>query len=157
MNTGENEQGLRKVIDLTRMISITVLLLHSYYYCYAAFKEWRWITSLSDRLMMNIANTGLFSSFGKAKGIALAFLLISLLGIRGKRSEKVTIQSAVICFFRGSVIIFRSGSHLSAQFFYNHYRCRLYCHHCHRIHSHSHRWGIAHADYQSQSIQRYFQ
>ena len=26
MNTGENEQGLRKIIDLTRMISIVLLI-----------------------------------------------------------------------------------------------------------------------------------
>ena len=34
MQTGENEQGLRKILDLTRMISITLLILHFYYYCY---------------------------------------------------------------------------------------------------------------------------
>jgi len=41
INTGENEQGLRKIIDMTRMISIIVLLLHFYYYCYNAFAEWQ--------------------------------------------------------------------------------------------------------------------
>ena len=40
MNTGENEQGLRKIIDLTRMISICLLLLHFYFYCYESFSHW---------------------------------------------------------------------------------------------------------------------
>ena len=35
MNTGENEQGLRKIIDMTRLISIVLLALHFYYYCYS--------------------------------------------------------------------------------------------------------------------------
>jgi len=30
--TGENEQGLRKIIDLTRFASIFILLLHFYYF-----------------------------------------------------------------------------------------------------------------------------
>ena len=40
MHTGENEQGLRKILDLTRLISIAILLIHFYYYCYTAFKQW---------------------------------------------------------------------------------------------------------------------
>ena len=43
MNTGENEQGLQKVLDMTRLISIVMLVLHFYYYCYSAFDEWHLI------------------------------------------------------------------------------------------------------------------
>jgi hypothetical protein len=39
MNTGENEQGLRKIIDLTRMISTVVLLLHFYFYVTVHFQS----------------------------------------------------------------------------------------------------------------------
>jgi hypothetical protein len=34
-HTGENEQALRKILDMTRLISIVLLALHFYYYCYA--------------------------------------------------------------------------------------------------------------------------
>ena len=37
MQTGENEQALRKILDMTRLISIAILVLHFYYYCYTAF------------------------------------------------------------------------------------------------------------------------
>jgi YWFCY protein len=37
MQTGEDEKSLRKIMDMTRMMGIVVLLLHNYYYCYAAF------------------------------------------------------------------------------------------------------------------------
>jgi hypothetical protein len=67
MNTGENEQGLRKVIDLTRMISIMLLVLHCYFYCYAAFKQWNCTAPVADRILDNLAHTGLFTSFHKSK------------------------------------------------------------------------------------------
>jgi len=47
MNTGENEQGLQKVLDMTRLISIVLLILHFYYYCYQAFDEWQLTAALS--------------------------------------------------------------------------------------------------------------
>jgi hypothetical protein len=39
INTGENEQGLRSIIDLTRMISIVLLFLHFYFFCYNALRN----------------------------------------------------------------------------------------------------------------------
>jgi len=77
MNTGENEQELRKIIDMTRMISIIILLLHFYYYCYSAFEMWQLTSTLTSRLIQNVYATGLFSSFTKSKIIAFIFLLIS--------------------------------------------------------------------------------
>ena len=50
MNTGENEQGLRKILDMTRQISIVILALHFYYYCYRAFESWGLMSILTDRL-----------------------------------------------------------------------------------------------------------
>ena len=88
MHTGENEQGLRKILDLTRMISMTVLLLHFYYYCYGAFQQWEFRSDITDRLLQNIYNTGLFSNFHKSKLIALVILAISLFGARGRKDEK---------------------------------------------------------------------
>jgi len=89
MQTGENEQGLRKILDLTRMISIAILLIHFYYYCYGAFKAWQLRSDITDRLLQNIYKTGLFSSLNKSKLIALAMLIISLIGARGKKEEKI--------------------------------------------------------------------
>ncbi len=63
MHTGENEQGLKKVIDVTRMISIVVLLLHFYFYCYGAFKTWHLTATISDRILQNLSHTGLFKRF----------------------------------------------------------------------------------------------
>ena len=109
MNTGENEQGLRKVIDLTRMISIMLLLLHCYFYCYTAFKQWNCTASVGDRILGNLAHTGLFTSFHKSKWIAAAFLLLSLIGVKGRKSENMSYRKAFIYVFAGCIIYFISA------------------------------------------------
>ena len=58
-HTGENEQGLRKILDFTRFASTFILLLYFYYYCYAAFKHWQIKSILTDRLMTNLLHKGL--------------------------------------------------------------------------------------------------
>jgi hypothetical protein len=76
VQTGENQQALRKMLDITRLISITILALHFYYYCYAAFIEREFTAGLTDRLMSNIKATGLFNNYHKSKVFALGFLAI---------------------------------------------------------------------------------
>ena len=105
---GENEQGLRKILDLTRMISIAILLLHFYYYCYGAFKEWEIRSGITDRLLQNIYNTGLFSNFHKSKLIAIIILGISLFGARGRKDEKLGLNNALAYILAGMILYFIS-------------------------------------------------
>jgi hypothetical protein len=88
MDTGEDKQGLRKIIDLTRLISIAILTIHIYLICYQAFAAWGLTASLTDRLLGNIAKLGVFTGILKPKLAALGCLLISLLGAKGKKDEK---------------------------------------------------------------------
>jgi hypothetical protein len=101
MQTGENDQAMRKILDMTRLISIAVLLLHFYETCYGVFAGWHWVSALTDRLLANIVRTGLFSSFLKPKLIALAFLAIALIGVQGKKDEKQTPKSALLYLVTG--------------------------------------------------------
>ena len=71
MQTGENEQALRKIMDMTRLISIVILAIHFYYYCYTAFKEWHLVSEFTNTILGNIVKTGLLSSFLKSKLFAL--------------------------------------------------------------------------------------
>jgi len=108
MQTGENEQAMRKILDMTRLISIMILLIHFYYYCYAAFQEWGLSSALGDRLLGNIYRTGLFVNFHKSKLIALSFLFISLLGARGRKDEKLNHKTAFAYIITGLLIYFTS-------------------------------------------------
>lgn len=108
LQTGENEQALRKVLDMTRLISIIILILHFYYYCYSAFSHWGLVNEFSDRLLGNIHNSGIFKEFHRSKLISLAFLAISLLGARGRKDEKLNYKVAFAYILTGLLIYFVS-------------------------------------------------
>jgi len=108
MHTGENEQGLRKILDMTRLIGITLLILHFYYYCYAAFQQWQLTATITDKLIGNMQDTGLFGNFHRSKAIALGFLLISLLGAKGRKDERIRYKNAFVHIIAGLIIYFFS-------------------------------------------------
>src|ERR1700759_4204720 len=95
--TGENEMGLRKILDFTRLGSITILLLHFYYCCYGLFHLWGLTAEIGDRFLLNIAKTGLLKSQLIPKMLALVLLAISLLGSKGKKTEKGS-RNRIICY-----------------------------------------------------------
>ena len=95
MNTGENIEGLRKIIDLTRKISMGLLGLHLYVYCYPSFKGWGLAHEVSDRLLLRLMSTGLFKEYWISKGLALVLLVISLLGNKGKKDDKIKLSHAL--------------------------------------------------------------
>lgn len=90
--TGENENDLRKIMDMTRYAGIFILLLHFYFYCYTVFKAWGLTASITDRLLFNISQTGLFKHTYTSKFIALGLLAVSLLGSQGRKNEKLRWQ-----------------------------------------------------------------
>jgi hypothetical protein len=108
MQTGENEQALRKILDMTRLISYAILLIHFYYYCYTAFQQWGFVSRFSDKILGNIHHTGLFSYFHKSKIFTLVFLLISLLGAKGHKDEKLNHKTAIAYIITGVLIYFLS-------------------------------------------------
>src|SRR3546814_288030 len=108
MSTGENEQALRKILDMTRLMAIVVLGLHYYYYCYGAFDKWRLVSDLADRIQDNIFHTGLFDVFHRSKLIALGLLIVSLLGAKGKKDERISYKTAAAYLICGLVIYFGS-------------------------------------------------
>lgn len=105
-NTGENDQALRRILDMTRLISLALLGLHFYYFCYTAFVQWKLVSTFSDRILENIFKTGLFATFNRTKLIALAFLAISLLGAKGKKEEKLSTKTSLIYILIGVTIYF---------------------------------------------------
>lgn len=108
MNTGEDTQGLRKIIDFTRLISIFILSIHFYLCCYAAFKNWNLTTEITDRIIANIVKTGLFNNIANPKLAALLFLIISLIGIKGKKDEKIQVNAITAYLLTGLLLYFIS-------------------------------------------------
>lgn len=106
MQTGEDTQGLRKIIDFTRLISIFILSIHFYISCYAAFEHWGWTAEITSRIIINIGKTGLFTEMLKPKLAALLFLLISLAGVKGKKDEKINKRTITAYLITGLLSYF---------------------------------------------------
>ncbi|MHC0443103.1 conjugal transfer protein MobC [Flavobacterium sp. 3-210] len=109
MQTGENEQALRKILDMTRLMSIIILMLHFYYYLYGAFRLWELTGDFGDKILGPVYRTGLFKSFHNSKILALVLLVISLLGAKGRKEEKLQLKTAVYYVVPGLIIYFLSG------------------------------------------------
>jgi hypothetical protein len=108
MNTGENEQGLRSIIDLVRKASVVLLALHFIVFCYVAFKEWGLTHPVMEKILMSIGSSGIFRSPMITKLLALALLALSLVGARGKKDEKITPQQVVVYLSLGLLFYFSS-------------------------------------------------
>jgi hypothetical protein len=108
MHTGENIQGLRKIIDLTRLISLLILSIHFYINCYVAFQYWHWAAEITNRVILNISKTGLFTGILKPKLAALLLLLVSLIGAKGKKDEHIRKDTIAIYIGAGLLLYFIS-------------------------------------------------
>lgn len=110
-------EGLWKIIDLTRKISIVILLLHLYITCYSAFRAWQLTHAVTDKVLLNIARTGLFHNIWMAKIAAIVLLAISLVGEKGKKDEQLNWASPVRQMVIGLPLYFLSGLllHISAS------------------------------------------
>lgn len=120
MRTGENEQGLRKILDFTRLLSIAILIIHFYLSCYVTFKELGLSSEITDRVIRIISNIKIFESTVLSKSAALGLLLISLIGAKGRKDEKTDAKAWLICgilaiaLFFGSVLCFRLDLNIKA-------------------------------------------
>lgn len=110
MNTGENAEALRKIIDLIRKCSIMMLCLHFYIYCYAAFQLWGLTHRMVEQVMTNFGRTGIFGNFFYSKLWAIGLLLVSMIGTKGKKDEKLKLATALRWFISGLLIY--AASHL---------------------------------------------
>lgn len=109
LQTGENENAMRKIVDMTRFMAITILVIHFYYYLYQAFVLWDFAPPFTARLLGNIRNTGLFNSMLYSKLISLGLLFISLLGIKGRKDEKANHKTAIAYILTGFLLYFLSA------------------------------------------------
>ncbi len=121
MQTGENDQALRKILDMTRLISLVILAIHFYYYCYGAFYSLGLHSSFSDQILDNIVRTGLLNGFHKSKFFSLLFLTISLMGAKGRKDEKLSYKTAMAYIISGAFVYFSSGLLLSSGHIFSAY------------------------------------
>jgi hypothetical protein len=106
MSTGENDQGLRKIIDFTRMLSIAILLIHFYTICYPLFFSMHLSNSITDRILENVMRTSIFSSLLTAKTYSFILLMIFLIAKKVNEKDSSNIQYTIILALIGAVLFF---------------------------------------------------
>ncbi|RNI24103.1 conjugal transfer protein MobC [Rufibacter latericius] len=103
----EDQRALSKLMDFTRILSIFLLGIHVYWFCYSAFQGNGWTVPFLDSVLLKLAKgSGLFSDPLYSKGACLLLLGISCLGTKGVKSEKVSGKSIGGYFLLGSGLFF---------------------------------------------------
>ncbi|WP_428329663.1 conjugal transfer protein MobC [Mucilaginibacter sp.] len=119
MQTGENEQALRKIIDFTRLLSLAILIVHFYLSCYPAFQEWGLTKPLVNHVVLPLSKMVIFKTVLYAKAAALLFLLASLIGSKGKKDETIRIKTIITYCISGLIIYFISNLVLNINYPYS--------------------------------------
>ncbi|MEO8887315.1 MAG: YWFCY domain-containing protein, partial [Mucilaginibacter sp.] len=109
MQTGENEQALRKIIDFTRLLSIAILLIHFYLYNYLIFEHLTLAHPVVDHILLPLSKMAIFKTVLNAKLSALGLLIVSLIGSKGKRDDKIRLKTIITYCMTGLLIYFFSS------------------------------------------------
>ncbi|MFA6084644.1 conjugal transfer protein MobC [Mucilaginibacter sp.] len=115
MQTGENEHGLRRIIDFTRLLSLVILAIHFYIACYGAFQQWHLTAPIATRVIGNFARMPVFKNRPTTKAASLLLLAVSLIGTRGRKEEKIRLKNALSYIGIGLLLFFGSYLLLALQ------------------------------------------
>lgn len=98
-------RGLAKIMAFMRAVSILLVLMNFYWFCYSFFHEQGWTLEVLERILKNFQRTsGLFSNSLYSKLFALVLLALSCLGTKGVKNEKIKWKNINICLIVGSIL-----------------------------------------------------
>ncbi len=105
---GEDDlRGLAKIMAFMRAVSILLVLMHLYWFCYGFFIERGWTLELINKILGNFQRTaGLFSHTLYTKLFALVLLALSCLGTKGVKDEKITWSKIYVALAIGVILFF---------------------------------------------------
>lgn len=105
---GEDDlRGLAKIMALMRAVSILIVLMHLYWYCYAFFLERGWTLEIINKILRNFNRTaGLFYHPMHTKVLVLVLLALSCLGTKGVKTEKITWYRINVALGIGFILFF---------------------------------------------------
>ena len=100
-------RALAKIMDFLRAVSIILVVIHIYWYCYEAIQLWGINIGVVDKMLMNFQRTaGLFSCIVNTKIFALVLLALSCLGTTGVKEEKITWKKIWTVLAVGFILFF---------------------------------------------------
>lgn len=105
MQQEDDLRALAKIMEFGRAVSIFILVVHVYVYCYPSMSAWHLNLDVIDRILMNFdRTTGIFGCILWTKLMAVLLLAISCMGTIGVKGEKITWQYMGGTYCRGGSI-----------------------------------------------------
>lgn len=108
---GEDDlRGLAKIMAFMRAVSIIVVIMHLYWFCYGFFDERQWTIDIATKILYNFNRTAaLFSHPFYTKIFAVVLLGLSCLGTKGVKNEKITWNKINLALLTGFLLFFLNG------------------------------------------------
>ena len=112
MQQEDDLRALAKIMEFGRAVSIFLLVVHVYVYCYPSITAWHLSLEVIDRILVNFNDTtGIFNCILWSKLLAvllLAVLLlaVSCLGTHGVKGEKITWPKIYAALVAGCALFF---------------------------------------------------
>ena len=107
MQQEDDLRALAKIMEFGRAVSIFLLVVHVYVYCYPSITAWNLNLEVTDRILVNFNNTtGIFNCILWTKLLAVTLLAISCLGTHGVKGEKITWSKIYAALVAGCVLFF---------------------------------------------------
>ena len=100
-------RALAKIMEFGRAVSIFLLVVHVYVYCYPSITAWHLNLEVIDRILVNFNNTtGIFNCILWSKLLAVLLLAVSCLGTHGVKGEKITWPKIYAALVAGCALFF---------------------------------------------------
>ena len=100
-------RALAKIMEFGRAVSIFLLVVHVYVYCYPSMTAWHLNLAVIDKILVNFNNTtGIFNCILWTKLLAVTLLAISCLGTHGVKGEKITWPKIYAALVAGCALFF---------------------------------------------------
>ena len=107
MQQEDDLRALAKIMEFGRAVSIFILVVHVYVYCYPSITSWNLNLEVIDKIIMNFNNTtGIFNCVLWSKLAVTLLLAVSCLGTKGVKGEKITRHKIYAALFAGCILFF---------------------------------------------------
>ncbi|MEC4036392.1 conjugal transfer protein MobC [Myroides odoratimimus] len=107
MQSEDDLRALSKILSFLRAVSIIILLLHIYWFCYSLFIRLGLTHPVIDKILLGFnAKASLFVYPIYTKLFSILLLALSLLGNTGVKNQKITLKKVAILFLMGAGLFF---------------------------------------------------
>lgn len=115
---GEDDiRGLAKIMGFMRAVSIILILMHLYWFCYGFFLDQKLTLEIINKILGNFQRAaGLFSNTIYTKVFSILLLALSCLGTKGAKNEKITWRKIHIALGIGVILFFFNTPLLTLPF-----------------------------------------